>query len=192
MTPLKQSLWIVSAVCCANLLAIQVHVWAWELRQQRRKILCAFGYVSLSIITFCLYSWWREAGVDWVDPVTDNALRSEQHRTIGFIVGGLGAGTLILGLAHSRQISSRWRDAAIALYGEIFVAIFAACLLLYLWMELFSPRNWNITFIDQEKWIIWFAWSYGLSLLGLALMRPFLVRICAQFLQITHNWFRLN
>ena len=61
MLDLKQILWIISAICCGNLVAIWLHCQVWEVRQRRLRGLRAVGYVSLAIVIFVLAVWWREA-----------------------------------------------------------------------------------------------------------------------------------
>lgn len=175
---MQQALLIFSAIFCGNIAGIWLHCWTWRLRHTEFKMFGTFGYVSLALIEFCFLYWFSRVNDSRLGPV----FQAQQYHWIFYAASGIFSGVAILSFLHSRQIQSRLWDAVLALLSEILLASLMGCFFLFIY--------WNL--MKQQQWIVWFFQAYGLSLLCLAIFRPFLLKIYAQFLQMKPDWFRLN
>ena len=179
MIPLEQVLWLLSAICCGNILAICLHYWMWKLRLRAIDTLVAFGCLTLPLLflVFIMNSGWVS--------------RFGTGGRLAGIVTAYLVCLIVLGLLHSRQIPSGWYEATIACYVEHLLAFLLGrgALSAFLFVNPVGP---NTPSFYETDWIAFFVFFYSIPLMFLSVFRPIVLKIGAQLLQMKADWFRLN
>lgn len=178
---------IIAAIAAGNALAWMIHGATWWLRCHCLWLMVALGGIGMVCGSFAL---WFIIGLMGAASETDAQVAQAQRDTHIFlaIVAAIVLFAGVTGFMHRREIAGRragfssWCAAAICTMGEMQLALWLGLLGQNLLVRPHGAGIWSSP--------AWFSGSLAITLLLLALLRPFVVRVGKLLLETVRESFR--
>jgi hypothetical protein len=201
MLPLEQLLWIFSAMGCGSLVALWSHFKAWRMREQTNIALPVLGVAFVLLVLLVVWLIWIDIGSKYWEQETHAYKRWMLLLiTIGFFLI-----VAIISLIQRWHMNVNrdfapisWSDVYFSLLGEVFLTMSFCWLFTFCLTLIYAVASSYLYFriewfgLDPYRWFRWYFDSCASTLFLLALMRPYVAKMHAQFLQTRREWFRLK